>query len=153
MESFPAKPSECYVAAHFHSLQMTCSIWSDSISTGKAGWRRTQGGSKHNLQGGAGEGLAKVRFLALLVQIQLPDVVQGLASHVRHSVHPHLCHHHALDSSKLYNNSEIVHARHARMVDPQHATDAATNSACLSAHNMMPVQIAHEGTWGPTSAP
>lgn len=44
-----------------------------------------------NLKGRTGEGLAKVGCLPLPVHIQFPDTVQWLASHVCHSVHPHLC--------------------------------------------------------------
>lgn len=68
-------------------------------------------GSGPDLEGGAGEGLPKVGLLALLVQVQLPDTVQRLVCHVRHSVHPHLSHQHALCISHTFNPQSVVRPR------------------------------------------
>ena len=49
---------------------------------------------------GAVKDLTKVGPLLLLVQVELADGVQRLPSHASHSVHPHLCHQHALPNQQ-----------------------------------------------------
>ena len=53
-------------------------------------------------------------FVLLLVQIELADVVQGLACHASHSVHPHFCNQHTLHN----HQASPLAARAASTIEP-----------------------------------